>query len=475
MRGVKTEGKREVPTPVRGEFSFGPYTFDDVTLELRRDGEPLRLSHQPALLLKLLLSRASEIVTREEIQRSCWPETEHGADSAINAAVRQIRRTLEYSAQAPGLLETLPRRGYRFNPPVEWRPIESATLSLATSAAIRRSSRHRILSAMAAVLVFFLLAWIQVRRQSVPEDELLSEQLRLTFSKAMALVGTEEPPKVEQSIALFQQVLANEPEFAPAWAGLAEAQFLAGDRTAARVAAHTALGKDPNSASAHHVQGFIYLAEDWDFAAAEQSMAEAVRLAPRHFRYRASLAHSLIAQGKMDAAALQLDEIWGQEGLRYALESDVGWLEFLLGRYDRSYHLCASVAELTEPQGWGENCAIASLVRLKRLEEAVARAETVLKLNESDDPPWSPDGSLRSKLRAFWERRIRILAAEGYASHYELAVLYAELGRIDDALAALEISAEERSTMFVVVSQDPAFDSLRALGRFQALTPPASR
>ena len=137
------------PTPVRGEFFFGSYTFDDVTLELRRDGEPLRLPHQPALLLKLLLSRAPEIVTREEIRSTCWPETEYGADPAINAAVRQIRRTLEDSARDPEYLETLPRRGYRFNSPVEWRPIESATESLASSAASRSSSKRRFLAVVA--------------------------------------------------------------------------------------------------------------------------------------------------------------------------------------------------------------------------------------------------------------------------------------------------------------------------------------
>ena len=186
--------------------------------------------------------------------------------------------------------------------------------------------------------------------------------------------------KAERSIALFQQVLAAEPDFAAAWAGLAEAQFLAGDRTAARVAAHTALGEDPSSARAHHVQGFIYLVEDWEFAAAERSLAEAIRLAPERLRYRASLALCLIAQGKMDAAALQLDEIWGQEGLRFALGSDAGWMEYLVGRYGRSFRLCAAVAELTEPRGWGENCAIASLVRLGRLEEAVDRAEAVSRI-----------------------------------------------------------------------------------------------
>lgn len=92
-----------------GSYRFGPFTFDVVTSELRRGGEIVHLPRQPSTLLALLLRNAGKLVTRAEIQRTCWPETVHGVDPVINAAVRQIRRALSDSVSRPRFVETLPR------------------------------------------------------------------------------------------------------------------------------------------------------------------------------------------------------------------------------------------------------------------------------------------------------------------------------------------------------------------------------
>ena len=90
---------------------FGAHVFDRSTGTLRRGRERLDLQAQPAQLLALLLEHAGEIVTREQIRERLWPDTVVGYDQNINFAIRQIRVALDSDAN---LVQTVPRRGYRF-------------------------------------------------------------------------------------------------------------------------------------------------------------------------------------------------------------------------------------------------------------------------------------------------------------------------------------------------------------------------
>ncbi len=99
------------PPPIR----FGIFELDLRTGELRRSGTKVRLDGQPFQVLALLLERAGELVSREELKGKLWPtdtfvDFEHG----INTAVKRLRETLDDSADNPRFIQTLPRRGYRF-------------------------------------------------------------------------------------------------------------------------------------------------------------------------------------------------------------------------------------------------------------------------------------------------------------------------------------------------------------------------
>ena len=79
------------------------------------------LQPQPARVLELLARRSGEVVSREEIRELVWGESFVDFDAGLNFCIKQIRRALEDSATAPRYVETLPRRGYRFLPPVQAR------------------------------------------------------------------------------------------------------------------------------------------------------------------------------------------------------------------------------------------------------------------------------------------------------------------------------------------------------------------
>ncbi len=99
---------------------FGPFELDLNTHELRKLGLRIRLSEQPVQILLLLLERAGETVTREELQQRLWPgDTFVDFDAGLNSAIKKLRDTLGDPADTPRFIETVPRRGYRFIFPPE--------------------------------------------------------------------------------------------------------------------------------------------------------------------------------------------------------------------------------------------------------------------------------------------------------------------------------------------------------------------
>src|SRR5689334_4905314 len=103
--------------------TFGPYRLDLETGELFRSEVLVKLQAQPSKLLVMLVERAGELVTRDEIRRNVWgTDTFVDFDQSVNFCIRQIRTALHDSADTPCYVETLPRQGYRFVAPVQRMP-----------------------------------------------------------------------------------------------------------------------------------------------------------------------------------------------------------------------------------------------------------------------------------------------------------------------------------------------------------------
>jgi DNA-binding winged helix-turn-helix (wHTH) protein len=97
----------------RAEFSG--FQLDLTSGELIRGARKVRLQGQPFQVLCLLLERAGEVVTRDELQRRLWPGDTFGDfDNGLNKAIGKLREALDDSGASSTLIETIPRRGYRF-------------------------------------------------------------------------------------------------------------------------------------------------------------------------------------------------------------------------------------------------------------------------------------------------------------------------------------------------------------------------
>jgi eukaryotic-like serine/threonine-protein kinase len=137
--------KDNAPARVR----FGGIELDLKAGELCSGDHKILLQEQPFRILLMLVQRYGEIVTREEIQKKCWPnDTVVDFDHSINAAMRKLRQALGDSSKQPKYIETVGRRGYRLLVPVEQVPgvVHSAVAEGSAANVVgKKVSHYRVL------------------------------------------------------------------------------------------------------------------------------------------------------------------------------------------------------------------------------------------------------------------------------------------------------------------------------------------
>jgi TolB-like protein/DNA-binding winged helix-turn-helix (wHTH) protein len=151
----------QLATTPRRIFCFGSYEVDLGSRELRRQGLKISLQDQPFRLLALLLERAGEVVTREELRDKLWPaDTFVDFDHSLNTAVKKLREALGDSAETPRYIETLARRGYRFVAPLKEA---GPSLPPPTTAHLPASARGALVVAAVLSITALVTYWVARR------------------------------------------------------------------------------------------------------------------------------------------------------------------------------------------------------------------------------------------------------------------------------------------------------------------------
>ena len=142
---------------------FAEYQLDTRTGELRNGAGPVQIHRQPLEVLLLLVKRAGDVVTREELRGALWPDqTFVDFEDNLNHAVGRLRAALGDSPTSPRFIETVPRLGYRLIIPIQ-EPSPAPPAPQAAAASQREPAPFRwklrlgiavlVLGAFAAVIL----------------------------------------------------------------------------------------------------------------------------------------------------------------------------------------------------------------------------------------------------------------------------------------------------------------------------------
>jgi DNA-binding winged helix-turn-helix (wHTH) protein/TolB-like protein len=167
---------------------FGPFRFELTPGRLMRHGMPVRLQPQPARVLAVLVSRAGEVVSRDELRREIWADgTYVDFERGLNFAIAHIRASLGDSAETPLYIETVPKRGYRFiapvaRPPIVQEPVAASAIEAANVPRQEPRSEPRVSRVLAVTATLVTVAMVAVAAWLwIPEDSRMTRVAVLPF------------------------------------------------------------------------------------------------------------------------------------------------------------------------------------------------------------------------------------------------------------------------------------------------------
>lgn len=467
--------------------TFGPFQFELNSHELHRSGIAVRLQPQPAKLLALLVGRAGELVTRDEIRRTVWGgDTFVDFDQSVNFCVRQIRTALRDNADTPCYLETLPRRGYRFIAPVqrvEDDPKAQASAAVATSGPLL--NRWRRIAIAAGVILLVAVA----TGSAVLERVRLSPRATSSGAYQEVELGRFFLDKfsagdVQRAVEHFEAATREDPDYAPAYAGLAEAYnqlgsvFIAAEppanvRLLALRAAMRAIELDPKLAEAYAALGYTTLHEmDWTRAA--MSLRRAIELNPRNMPTHQSYASYLVAQRRFAEAITESRRAVELAPASVRARQHLAWMFYFDRQYDAALHELQTIGQMDPTLAYTHFRLGQVRLVTRRYDEAIPELQTAVELTHR------APATLGLLAMAYGGRGDRDeaqkivdeLERRSSTEHVPAgAVLLAYIG-IDDkdrAIDALKRGYVERDNYEINIAADPLMDPLRKDPRFEAI------
>ena len=126
---------------MKDEFFLRDWLVQPSLNRLTRGNETIRIAPKTMELLVCLAQRSGEVVTRQEILDTVWPDT-FVEEAALSRSVSELRKILGYQAKTPAFVETIPKRGYR--------------LVASVGSAPSRADRRWLVGAAAALLIAVL-------------------------------------------------------------------------------------------------------------------------------------------------------------------------------------------------------------------------------------------------------------------------------------------------------------------------------
>lgn len=338
----------------------------------------------------------------------------------------------------------------------------------------------------------------QVRLNLTPQRQIEFSKMRTTNPDAYDLYlkgryywNQRTPPGMKQSIGYFQQAIARDPEFALAFAGLAEAYNLSynfGLMSAkesslqAKAAATKAVELDPSIAEAHAALGKVKSHLDFDFAGAEKEFLKAIELNPNsasaHFFYSNCY---LLPMGRFAGAIAENKKALELDPLSLPMNNFLGLTYAWAGDYEKSYKQFQHTIAMDPTFPLAHNFLSVVLQYQGRYKEAIQEFQKGQLLFGVDPDEAAKEAARRLNAfdkggeKGYWQYLLQEMRKSEQQGKLRegatgIAGAYAMVGDQQNAFQWLDRAYEKREGQILTLLKiDPLFNSMRSDPRYEAL------
>ncbi|MDI1240401.1 MAG: tetratricopeptide repeat protein [bacterium] len=474
-------------------YTFRTFRIDVSERRLLENRATIPLTPKSFDLLVYLVERSGHLVEKDELLEKVWPDS-IVEESNLARIVHTLRKVLGEDKNGERLIETVPKKGYRFVAevtrlgdvdrrtefatfPAEPEPIPPPARTL--------YSRSTLITVSAAivglVLVLALAAW-SYRLSNTPEaasseasthPETKNGEAYQQYSQGRFLVERRHKGDYEKALEHFERAIELDPTYANALAGKADTKVVLfwgssshADISQARTAVRRAIEIDSRNSYARTVHCRILTTYDWDHSAAEKECRKAVELNPQDHEAQKELAFLLSSLGKSEEALQAMDRAIAIAPTSFNKRSR-GVVLYHSRRYDEALEQFHQVGH-TDPN-YRE--AIRWLIRCHQMEKDYERAlaSYQILLEDSGATAAERDSVVTDFKSKGWNAVLEHMAGSPSLRTLFLAGTYAQLGQTDRAFEVLEDMYARKAILLITAAREPTLDPIRNDPRFADL------
>jgi TolB-like protein/Flp pilus assembly protein TadD len=282
----------------------------------------------------------------------------------------------------------------------------------------------------------------------------------------------------------FQQAIDIDPNYALAYAGLADSyQMLSGFNALspkdgfakARVAAIKALELDNELAEAHTALGVVKLFYDWDWQGAEQEFKRAIEINQSYADAHQMYSYYLSAMKRYDESLAEMKRAQELDPLSLGKIIGIGDILYYQRQYDQAIEQSAKAREM-DPNSGMTHWALGNVyVKKEMYKEAIAEYKIAIPLS-GDSPDETASLGYVYAISGRNEEALKIVddlkerSKRSYISPTLIAFVYIGLGEKDEAFEWLDKAYTGQDFLLVLLNAEPMFDNIRSDSRFKELT-----
>jgi TolB-like protein/DNA-binding winged helix-turn-helix (wHTH) protein/Tfp pilus assembly protein PilF len=314
-------------------------------------------------------------------------------------------------------------------------------------------------------------------QQALTATQSISPEAYEDYLKGKYYWNRRSEASLTKAINYFELATKDEPQYALAYAGLADCYGIIGAAIVgtvpakdvapkAEAAAIRAIELGPNLAESQTSMATVRLNYDWDWAGAERGFRRAIELNPAYATAHQRYSLYLIAMDRKDESIAEMQRAVSLEPLSVSMNFSLGWRLYMARRYD------AAIQQLRTAIAMDPSLALAHMVLGQAYEQKGAFSQAAAELTQAVELSHrsAPMIAALAHLYAISGRqdRARELLKEltyptqrHYVSPFYIALVYAGLNEQAKAVSWLDKAMDDRSNPCIFLRVDPEFDSLR--------------